>query len=113
MPKPHAPVGITILSGLMIGGGVLGILLFFVSGLLFALPFEQLAYSVLYLVLGYGLWKGVRLSWWFGVVVYSLTIALGLLSRNFIAIVIPVVILYYFARKNVTTYFGVDLKKIM
>ncbi len=130
--KGNRPTGVTILAILNILGGLLFLLA--AAGSAFAGPFISAALpssmlshassilgiiglflavlGIIFLIVGYGLWKGMNWAWWLSVILLALGVianGLSLLSANISAIlpfIIGAIILYYVTRPRVKSYFG-------
>lgn len=80
----------------------------FVTGIIMAIAAVAAIAGILYLINAYGLWVGKGWAWWLTIILSVLGIIGGLLTLpvGIIAIVIYIVIIYYFTRPHVKEFFG-------
>lgn len=127
MAKTNRPTGIAVLAILYILGGIATIILGLAAGTIltaflgasilgglasvFAAFFVIL--GLICLVVGYGLWKGMKWAWWLTVILSALGILFGLISllgspiSGVISIIVDAIIIYYMTRKATKAYFRV------
>lgn len=60
--------------------------------------------GIISLVLAYGLWRGEKWSWWFGLFV-SAVLILTIFTLNFVSFAIGIILAYYLLRKSTRRYF--------
>ena len=121
--QKHRPLGVTIIAILTAIGGIV----FLVSGIagVIAAPFVSdfggvsagigiilLVIGIAFLVVTYGLWKGMRWAWtitWIlsviGIIMAIASIAVGNVGA-IVSIIIHGVVIYYLYRPNVKAFFG-------
>jgi lysylphosphatidylglycerol synthetase-like protein (DUF2156 family) len=121
--QKHRPLGVTIIAILTAIGGIV----FLVSGIagVIAAPLVSdfggvsagigiilLVIGIAFLVVAYGLWKGMRWAWTItlilsviGIIMAIASIAVGNVGAV-VSIIIHGVVIYYLYRPNVKAYFG-------
>lgn len=124
MELRERPLGVTILAVLVAVSGIVSLILSAAVLLLYPLAFTHyhfttihvplmfigaffLALGAVNLALSYGLWLGLRWSWFFTLVFSSLSLLLGILTLNTFSIIINLAVVYYLTRPYVRKYFGV------
>jgi len=119
--KPKKPVGVAIISAVAFAGGLLS--LFGGSSVLsgmatgpFVLAVVVIIFGIFGLALGAGLYTGMGWAWMAGIIIYIVSIGLGVAEivyggmvggiGGIIRIVAGVVIPAYLTRQNVKIFFG-------
>ncbi len=119
--KPARPTGVMVIAIIAAAGGVLSLLggAMVLSGMASGptiLAYVVLLFGVLGLVLGYGFYTGAKWAWMTGIVVYIISIGLGIteilyggsvgflggIIRTIAGIVFP----FYLTRKSPKAFFG-------
>jgi uncharacterized membrane protein HdeD (DUF308 family) len=110
--QKHRPLGVTIVAILLIVVGIISI----ISGLvllIILIGIIPLALGIAYLVMAYGLWKGLNWARIISLILAGIGIVMGIvyiiqnnLSGGIITIIINGVIIYYLNRPNVKAFFG-------
>ena len=120
-PKPKRPVGVTIIAIVAAAGGLLSlfggaqVLSGIASGPL-ALAYIVIIFGVLGLALGFGFYTGAKWAWMAGIVIYIISIGLGIaeilyggnvgfiggIIRTLAGIIIPI----YLMRPGPKGFFG-------
>ncbi len=118
--KPARPLGVTIFAIIAFIGGIFG----FLGGAMVLtgstpeplwLGYIVIIFAVLGLALGYGFFQGMGWAWMTGLVVYILSIPLGLyeislggagMIGGIIRVVIGLIVIYYLMRTQVKAFFG-------
>ena len=121
VPKPKRPVGVAIIAIVAAAGGLLSlfggaqVLSGMASGPL-TLAYIVIIFGVLGLALGFGFYTGAKWAWMAGIVIYIISIGLGIaeilyggnvgliggIIRTLAGIVIPI----YLMRPGPKTFFG-------
>lgn len=102
------PILLTIVAILAILIGLVDL----VSGLLdMAIP--TIIIGLVWLILGYGLWKGIKIFWYIGVIFSAINIIWGIYdivvggsTELVVSIIINLIILWYLFRSKVKKHFG-------
>lgn len=106
--KGKIPLGIMVLGTVL--AALIGASAGIYSTLVFGQSFWALKSTVLFiagivsLVLAYGLWKGDKWSWWFGLFVSAILI-LTIFTFDFVSFAIGLILAYYLLRKGTRKYF--------
>jgi len=120
-PKPKRPVGVTIIAIVAAAGGLLSLFggASVLSGMAsgpFALAIIVIIFGILGLALGAGFFTGARWAWMAGIVIYIISVGLGIaeiiyggqvgliggIIRTIAGIVIPI----YLTRPKPKAFFG-------
>ncbi len=119
--KPKRPVGVVIIAAIAFAGGLLSLFggASVLSGMAsgpFPLAVVVIIFGILGLALGAGLYTGMGWAWMTGIVIYIVSIGLGIAEIFYggmvggvggvIRIIAGVVIPAYLTRQNVKTFFG-------
>jgi hypothetical protein len=119
-PKPARPLGVTISAVIAFVGGIFGLL----GGAMVLtnstpepvwLGYIVIIFAILGLALGYGFFKRPSWAWMTGLIVYILSIPLGLYEITLggagtiggaIRVVVGLIIIYYLMQSQVKVFFG-------
>jgi len=120
-PKPQKPVGVTIIAVVAAAGGLLSLFgaasrLAGMSSGPVVLAYIVIIFGILGIALGAGFYTGARLAWMTGIIIYIVSIGLGIseivsggnvgfiggIIRTIAGIVIPV----YLTRPGPKSFFG-------
>ncbi len=119
--KPKRPLGVAIVAAIAFAGGFLslfggGSVLSGMAAGPLALAVVVIIFGILGLALGVGLYTGMGWAWMVGIIVYIVSIGLGIAEIVYggmvggvggvIRIIAGVVIPAYLTRQNVKTFFG-------
>jgi hypothetical protein len=118
--KLARPLGVTIFAVIAFVGGIFGLL----GGAMVLtgstpeplwLGYIVIIFAVLGLALGFGFFKGMNWAWMTGLIIYILSIPLGLYEITLggagtiggaIRVVVGIIVIYYLMRPQVKSFFG-------
>ena len=118
--KPIRPLGVTIFAVIAFVGGIFGLL----GGAMVLtgstpeplwLGYIVIIFAIIGLALGFGFFKGMSWAWMTGLIIYILSIPLGLYEISLggagtiggaIRVVVGIIVIYYLMRPQVKAFFG-------
>ena len=118
--KPARPLGVTIFAVIAFVGGIFGLLggAMVLSGSTpepLWLGYVVIIFAVLGLALGYGFFQGRSWAWMAGLIIYILSVPLGVyeislggagIIGGIIRVVVGLIVVYYLMRPQVKAFFG-------
>ncbi len=118
--KPARPLGVTIFAVIAFVGGIFGLLggAMVLSGSTpepLWLGYVVIIFAVLGLALGYGFFQGMDWAWMAGLIIYILSIPLGIYEitlggagvvGGIIRVLVGLIVIYYLMRPQVKAFFG-------
>jgi len=116
-----SPLGVTLIALLMLVASIYllssaiisGTIIYYLSTLY--IPGALLAFiggfaliiGLIFLLIAFGLWRGMKWAWWIAVLFYGLSVVLSLYYFSLPPLVVSGLILFYLTRSNVKKYFDV------